>query len=93
MRTKKPTYLQTKRTVCGASVESLPDDRRDPWWTHGQYALGCVYLKKGAYPDARRAFETCAFFLDDGDVEMTENIARSLATIERSLGRRHDQPQ
>jgi len=67
-------------------IQSLPENRHDPWWVHAQYHLGCSYFQRRAYLEARQAFELCDFFMDDADTEMKQNVSMWLAAIHRELG-------
>lgn len=62
-------------------MEGLPADREDPWWVHGQYHLGCLYFRKGAYLKALKAFEICEARTDKIDSEFKSNIAAWLVKL------------
>lgn len=62
-------------------LEGLPADPRDPWWLHGQYALGCLYFRRGAYHKAREAFEICEARADEMDSDFKTNIAAWLVKL------------
>jgi hypothetical protein len=66
-------------------IESLPVDRRDPFWAQAQYQLGCLYFQRSAYLKAKTAFEMCACFLDDDD-DMKEEVLDWLSQTRVKLG-------
>ena len=67
-------------------IQSLPENRHDPWWVHAQYHLGCSYFQRHAYLDAKQAFELCDCFMDEADTEMKQNVSRWLAATHHELG-------
>lgn len=67
-------------------IQSLPDSPTDPWWFPAQYELGCTYFGLGAYVKAKKAFEMCAFYVNERDVEMKENVSRWLTETRAKLG-------
>jgi tetratricopeptide (TPR) repeat protein len=62
-------------------LESLPEDRNDPWWTYGQYQLGCLYFRKGAVLKAKAAFEQCQTESILVEPEYRRNIVAWLAKL------------
>ena len=69
-------------------IQSLPDSPADSWWFSAQYELGCTYFGQGAYVKAKKTFELCAFYVNENDVEMKENVSRWLAETRVKLGER-----
>jgi tetratricopeptide (TPR) repeat protein len=67
-------------------MQSLPSDRRDPSWARSQYQLGCLFYEQGAFLEAKKAFELCAFFMDATDLEMKRSVPDRLAETRRRLG-------
>jgi len=50
----------------------------------------CTYFGLGAYVEAKKAFEMCAFYVDESDIEMKENVSRRLAETRLKLGEGRD---
>ncbi len=67
-------------------MQSLPTDTRGPSWTRSQYQLGCVLFERGAYLEAKKAFELSAFFMDGTDLELKRSVPEWLAETRRKLG-------
>lgn len=63
--------------------QSLPDDRKDPSWGPVQYQLGLVHFQRGAYSQAKQAFEMVEFLADS---ELEKNVSRWLVVTRAKLG-------
>ena len=66
-------------------IQSLPTDYSDPLWSQAQYNLGNLYFQRGAYLNAKKAFELCEAFVGDADVQMKESVSIWLDATHRRL--------
>lgn len=66
-------------------VQSLPPNCEDPLWARVQFELGRVYFRRGAYVEAKAAFEHCEFFSAEGDTQLKDAISTWLARIATHL--------
>lgn len=70
-------------------TESLPPDCNDPLWAEVQLQLGRLYFQRGAYLNAKKAFDLSKRFAMESNIEMQRNISMWLAAVARYLPQEH----